>query len=238
MYLKVVMYLCTRRSGSIQYFDSNLHDYLAVLQTVGRLLTYIRKRRGSRMLPWGTPTETICWVDWQFSTDVTRYWLWTYEANHLTTWELAPMVLSFLTRSTWSTVSKAFERSKKTAPVKPPLSRLCSMLSVKWARAVTVESLGQKRNWLGVSNSFADKNSYICWRTAHSNILLMVESAVRGLNCEKSAIYFNPGWFDVFSRQIWSMFIGNVVAHINCCTTATFAGSVMSHQSVTRNVLI
>ena len=111
------------------------------------------------MLPWGIPTGTICWVDWQFSTDVTWYRLSRYEANHFTTWELAPMVLSFSTRSTWSTMSKAFKRSKKTVPVNPPLPRLCSMLSVKWARAVTVESLGWKPNWFGVSNSFADKNS-------------------------------------------------------------------------------
>ena len=109
-----------------------------------RSLTYIRKRRGPSMLPWGTPTGTFCWVDWQFSTDVTWYRISRYEANHFTTWELAPMVLSFSTRSAWPTVSKAFETSKKTAPVKPPLSRLCTMLSVKWARAVTVESLGRK----------------------------------------------------------------------------------------------
>ena len=38
------------------------------------------------------------------------------------------MVLSFSTRRTWSTVLKAFERSKKTAPVKAPLSRLYSKL--------------------------------------------------------------------------------------------------------------
>ena len=130
------------------------------------------------MFPWGTPTGTFSWVDWQFSTDVTWYRLSRYEVNHFTTWELAPMVLSFSTRSTWSTVSKAFERSEKTAPVKPPLSRLCSMLSVKWARAVTVESLGRKPNWFGVINSFADKNSYSCWCTARCRILLMVGSTV------------------------------------------------------------
>ena len=148
---------------------------------LGRSLTYIRKWGGPRMFPWGTPTGAFCWVDRQFSTDVTWYRLLRYEANPYTTWELARIVLSFSTRNTWSTVSKAFERSKKTVPVKPPLSRLCSMLSVKWARAVTVESLGRKPNWFGVSNSFADKNSYNCWCTARSKILLMVGSTVIGL---------------------------------------------------------
>ena len=122
-----------------------------------RTLTYIKKRRSPRMLPWGTPTGTFCWVDWQFSVDVTWYRLSRYEANHFTTWELAPIALSFSTRSTCSTLPKAFERSKRTGPVKPPLSGLCSMLSVKWARAATVESLGRKPNWFGVSNSLAAK---------------------------------------------------------------------------------
>ena len=46
------------------------------------------------MLPWGTPTGNICWVDWQFSTDVTWCRLSRYEENHFTTWELAPMVIA------------------------------------------------------------------------------------------------------------------------------------------------
>jgi len=38
---------------------------------------------------------------------------------------VATMIFSFSTRSTWSTASKALERSNKTAPVKPPLSIVC-----------------------------------------------------------------------------------------------------------------
>ena len=43
-------------------------------------------------------------------------------------------------------VSKAFDRSRKTAPVTQPLSMLPSMKSVKSVRATSVDSLGLKPN--------------------------------------------------------------------------------------------
>ena len=103
-----------------------IHDYLQCSKQLWRSLKRIlEKKRGPRTPPWGTPTRTFCWGDWQFSTHVTWYRLSRYEANHFTTWELATMTFRFSTRSTWSTASKALERSDKTAPVKPPLSRVC-----------------------------------------------------------------------------------------------------------------
>ena len=54
--------------------------------------------------------------------------------------------LSFSSRMEWSTVSKALDRSRKTAPVTKPLSMLFKIVSVKCASAISVESLGLMPN--------------------------------------------------------------------------------------------
>ena len=42
-------------------------------------------------------------------------------------------------------VETAFERSKKNAPVKPPLSRLCSMLSVNEQEHLQLKVYGENQ---------------------------------------------------------------------------------------------
>ena len=101
----------------------------------------------------------FCSGDWQFSTHVTWYRHSRYEASHFTTWELATMNFSFSTRSTWSTASKAFEGSNKTAPVKTPLSRLCilNLLQVDFL-AIELAFLGRPTDEVARGRPFVPRH--------------------------------------------------------------------------------
>ena len=52
--------------------------------------------------------------------------------------------------------SKTFDKSK-TAPVISPLSIFPKMLSVKWARAISVDNFGRKPNCFGVNTWFSSR---------------------------------------------------------------------------------
>ena len=62
----------------------------------------------------------------------------------------SPAFDNFEKRTRWSTVSKAFDKSKKTAPVTRLLSIFSRTKSVKWVRASSVDSFGLKPNWRGI----------------------------------------------------------------------------------------
>ena len=108
---------------------------------------------------------------------LTWYQLSRYETNQFTTWELAPMVLSF---SSLDPIWPRFCEAPTTEPCpRLPLSRLSSMSSVKWARAVYGWEFRAETKLIW-SNLFADKNSYSCWCTPRTRILLVVGSTVIG----------------------------------------------------------
>ena len=68
-----------------------------------------------------------------------------------------PVDWSLSKRREWLTVSKAFDKSRKTAPVVSPLSIFPKMLSVKWARAISVDNLCRKTNCFGVNIWFSSR---------------------------------------------------------------------------------
>ena len=68
-----------------------------------------------------------------------------------------PVDWSLSKRWVWLTVSKDFDKSRKTAPVISPLSIFPKMLSVKWARAILVDNFGGKSNCFGVSIKFSSR---------------------------------------------------------------------------------
>ena len=52
-------------------------------------------------------------------------------------------------------------------------------------KGITVESLGGKSNWFGVSNLFSDKTSYSCWCTAPSRIFIWLGVLWLACSCYK-----------------------------------------------------
>ena len=61
-----------------------------------------------------------------------------------------PVDWSLSKRWVWLMVSEAFDKSRKTAPIISPLSIFPKMVSVKWAKAISVANFGRKLNCFGV----------------------------------------------------------------------------------------
>ena len=91
---------------------------------------YIKKSRGRSILPCGTPTVTGFGVEVELLMKVTAVRNDKYDANQFRTEVENPRFLNFIISRVWSTVSKAFLKSMKTAPVVRLLSRLSKISSV------------------------------------------------------------------------------------------------------------
>ena len=68
------------------------------------------------MLPWGTPCVTDYKSDNSEPQDVHCIRPLRYDSNHLAVSEITPKDDNFRSMIVWSTVSKALDRSKNTAP--------------------------------------------------------------------------------------------------------------------------
>ena len=69
-----------------------------------------------------------------------------YDVNQFRTEVENPRFLNFIISRVWSTVSKAFLKSMKTAPVVRLLSRLSKISSVSLVNAMLVDKFGRKPN--------------------------------------------------------------------------------------------
>ena len=90
---------------------------------VGRSLMYIKKRRGPRTDPWGTPTPILRLDD--FAPLMSTYWERPVRYDSRKVWNspLNPRQVSLRRRIERSTLSKAFFRSRNRAPLSRPESQ-------------------------------------------------------------------------------------------------------------------
>ena len=98
--------------------------------------------------------------DSSFPQDVCCRRLLRYERNHSRPLDETPMDDSLVSKIPWSMVSKAFVRSKNTAPHIFPFSMFRSTSSAKVDKAETVECLGLKPYCILESRLFEFKCLY------------------------------------------------------------------------------
>ena len=128
-------------------------------------LTYIRKNKGPKIEPCGTPHLMSLLVD------LFRFLLVKKFSDHFNNLVLIPIQSNFFTNILWSTVSNAFLRSTKATRV---ISLLFIALKIKSDILPTVsivDLLGLKPPWLQSNKLLVSKNCSICWWIIFSSSL-------------------------------------------------------------------
>ena len=92
---------------------------------------YVRNRRGPRTVPWGTPERTGAGEDLAPSTSTVCMRLERNDRIHRRSDPPMPNEESLLNKISWSTLSKALEKSKRMASV-------CSLLFRQRLKSLTV----------------------------------------------------------------------------------------------------
>ena len=94
-------------------------------------LIYVRKSKGPSTVPWGTPESTGAGEDFAPSTSTVCSRLVRKERIHRRSGPPMPTAESFDKRISWSTLSNAFEKSRRTASV-------CSLFFRQRLKSLTV----------------------------------------------------------------------------------------------------
>ena len=113
----------------------------------GISLTYSKNRRGSKIDPWGTTQEILDKSEkWMFMLTVYARFD-KCNLNHATVFSEKPIVCNLPRRISWFIVSKDFWRSISIIPVKIPLSKPFSILSLRKERQRSVEWFFLNSDW-------------------------------------------------------------------------------------------
>ena len=125
-------------------------------------LTQIRKSKGPRIEPWGTPHNIRPLSESWFSMLIKNIPSETYDWNYVMHLSEKPMALSFLKRISWLYVSNAFWRSVNIIPLNRPSSKPFRILSVKNERHRLVKWLVLNLDWQSYSKLFPWRNAFAC----------------------------------------------------------------------------
>ena len=147
---------------------------------------YIKKSRAPSILPCGTPTVTGFGVEVELLMKVTAVRDDKYNVNQFRTEVENPRFLNFFISRVWSTVSKAFLKSMKTAPVVRLLSRLSKISSVSLVNAMLVDKFGRKPNCSEVIRLCSFRHSYIGVRGGGGGGTIFRDQEKSGNLCLKS----------------------------------------------------
>ena len=110
-------------------------------------LTYIRKSKGPRIDPWGTPHKIFEMLECLFSMLTKNARSVKYEWNQFTVSLQKPIALNFSISILWSIASNPIWRSISIIPVKRPLSKPFKILSFKYERHKSVDYFVLKPDW-------------------------------------------------------------------------------------------
>jgi len=113
----------------------------------GRSLIYNRNSSDPKIVPWGTPQLNDQLLESDALMEHIRVRFSKYDWNHLCAFPYMLWSLNFDKRISWSAVSKAFFRSKKTTALILPRATLYAQVSVASRRAETVECIARKPDW-------------------------------------------------------------------------------------------
>ena len=164
-------------------------------------LIWIRKNSGPRTVPWGTPDRTLLGLEMQPSTTTNCWRFFRKEVIQSRRGPWIPALLIFERRRLWSTLSKAFEKSKSTASVwAEELRKL-----VKSLRVVRIwdshDLFWRKPCWKEVKKFWRSRKSEVVLKTICSRSL-------QGMQVSEIGLWFSGEVLSPFLKRgkIWAVF--------------------------------